>query len=200
MPNTTNWREIRNRRPPNETAVEIEKLQIRLATLREQVGASQVELAKALGTSQSNVSQLERSNDQMLSSIAKYVHALGGELKLTAVVGGTAYTLLDDVRESAPRRRQRQSASRTKRTAARAPARRPATARAQSRGTKEAVLAALGQGGAMTASEVATAIGLGRGSVSATLSKLAKSGEAVKAQRGYSLPVASGGRSRRGSS
>jgi len=53
MPNTTNWREIRNRRPPNETAVEIEKLQMRLATLREQVGASQVELAKALGTSQS---------------------------------------------------------------------------------------------------------------------------------------------------
>ncbi len=70
MPNTTSWREIRNRRPPNETAVEIEKLQIRLATLREQVGASQVELAEALGTSQSNVSQLERSNDQMLSSIA----------------------------------------------------------------------------------------------------------------------------------
>jgi transcriptional regulator with XRE-family HTH domain len=107
MPNTTNWREIRKRRPPNETAVELEKLQIRLATLREQVGASQVELAKTLGTSQSNVSQLERSNDQMLSSVAKYVHALGGELKLTAVLGGTAYTLLDDVGEPAPRSRAR---------------------------------------------------------------------------------------------
>lgn len=105
MPNTTNWRDIRKRRPPNEAAVEIEKLQIRLATLREQAGASQVELAKALGTSQSNISQLERSNDQMLSSVAKYVHALGGELKLTAVIGGTAYTLLEDVREPAPTRR-----------------------------------------------------------------------------------------------
>ena len=191
MPNTTNWREIRNRRPPNETAVEIEKLQIRLAALREQVGASQVELAEVLGTSQSNISQLERSNDQMLSSVAKYVHALGGELKLTAVVGGTAYTLLDDVHESAPRPRRRQSAQPPKSAAGRA------TARAQSRGTKEAVLAALGQGGAMTASEIAAAIGLGRGSVSATLSKLARSGEAVKAQRGYSLPAASGGRSPR---
>ena len=112
MPNTTNWREIRKRRPPNESAVEIEKLQIRLATLREQAGTSQVELAKALGTSQSNVSQLERSNDQMLSSVAKYVHALGGELKLTAVIGGTAYTLLDDVRETAPRRRGRTTRAR----------------------------------------------------------------------------------------
>lgn len=123
MPNTTNWRAIRKRRPPNETAVEIEKLQIRLATLREQAGASQVELAKALGTSQSNVSQLERSNDQMLSSVAKYVHALGGELKLTAVLGGTAYTLLDDVREPAPTRRvrttrARKSPGRVQRTAA----------------------------------------------------------------------------------
>jgi transcriptional regulator with XRE-family HTH domain len=112
MPNTTNWRDIRKRRPPNESAVEIEKLQIRLATLREQAGASQVELAKALGTSQSNVSQLERSNDQMLSSVAKYVHALGGELKLTAVIGGTAYTLLEDVREAAPRRRGRTTRAR----------------------------------------------------------------------------------------
>lgn len=103
MPNTTNWREIRKRRPPNETAAAFEKLQLRLAMLREQVGASQVDLAEALGTSQSNVSQLERSNDQMLSSIAKYVHALGGELKMTAVVGDTTYTLLDDVGELAPR-------------------------------------------------------------------------------------------------
>ena len=104
MPNTTNWREIRQRRPPNETAAALEKLQLRLAMLREQVGASQVDVAEALGTSQSNVSQLERSNDQMLSSIAKYVHALGGELKMTAVVGDTTYTLLDDVGELAPRR------------------------------------------------------------------------------------------------
>lgn len=103
MPNTTNWRDIRRRRPPNETAVELEKLQLRLAMLREQLGTSQVELAEALGTSQSNVSQLERSNDQMLSSVAKYVHALGGELKVSAVIGDTTYTLLDDVCEAPPR-------------------------------------------------------------------------------------------------
>jgi DNA-binding IclR family transcriptional regulator len=42
-------------------------------------------------------------------------------------------------------------------------------------------------GGAMTASEVASATGLGRASVSTTLSKLAKSGEVSKANRGYQL-------------
>jgi transcriptional regulator with XRE-family HTH domain len=125
MPNTTNWREIRKRRPPNETAAALEKLQLRLAILREQVGASQVDLADALGTSQPNVSQLERSNDQMLSSIARYVHALGGELKMTAVVGDTTYTLLDEVGELAPRRtrsrrtRARKAATTRKTTVAR---------------------------------------------------------------------------------
>lgn len=102
MPNTTSWREIRERRPPNETSVAVEKLRLRLAMLREQVGASQTDVAEALGTSQSNVSQLERSNDQMLSSIIKYVHALGGELKVTVVVGDNSYTLLEDGGERLP--------------------------------------------------------------------------------------------------
>lgn len=108
MPHTKSWREIRASRSLDEGAVEMEKLRIRLAMLREEVGVSQAELAAALGTSQSNISQLERSNDQMLSSIAKYVHALGGKLQLTAVVGGTDFTLIDDVREdTTPPRRHR---------------------------------------------------------------------------------------------
>ena len=53
-------------------------------------------------------------------------------------------------------------------------------------------LAALANGQAMTASEVAAKAGLGRATVSTTLSKLAKSGEVQKAQRGYQLaPTAS---------
>jgi DNA-binding IclR family transcriptional regulator len=44
----------------------------------------------------------------------------------------------------------------------------------------------------MTAGEVATKAGLGRATVSTTLSKLAKSGEVEKAERGYRLPSASG--------
>ena len=49
------------------------------------------------------------------------------------------------------------------------------------------MLRALAGGSAMTAGEVATATGLGRASISTTLSKLASSGEVTKAARGYQL-------------
>jgi DNA-binding IclR family transcriptional regulator len=67
------------------------------------------------------------------------------------------------------------------------PRRARAAARAASGSTKTAVLEALTGANAMTAGEVATATGLGRASVSTTLSKLAKSGEVIKAARGYQL-------------
>lgn len=60
-------------------------------------------------------------------------------------------------------------------------------ARTQSGATKTAVLAALASGEALTAGDVATASGLGRATVSTTLSKLAKTGELTKAERGYRL-------------
>jgi DNA-binding transcriptional ArsR family regulator len=55
--------------------------------------------------------------------------------------------------------------------------------------TKRRVLDALAGGGAKTAGEVAAATGITRGTVSTTLSKLAKTGEVVKAERGYRLPA-----------
>ena len=82
------------------------------------------------------------------------------------------------------------------RPAARASSRTAAAAPGNSRtapgATKNSVLAALAKGGALTAGEVATATGLGRGTVSTTLSKLAKSGVVVKAERGYRLPDGDG--------
>jgi DNA-binding transcriptional ArsR family regulator len=62
-----------------------------------------------------------------------------------------------------------------------------APARAAPGATKAAVLAALGDGSAMTAGEIAAAIGLSRATVSTTLSKLAASAEITKAARGYQL-------------
>jgi len=56
--------------------------------------------------------------------------------------------------------------------------------------TKASVLAALAGGEAMTAGQVATKAGLARGTVSTTLSKLAKTGEIEKAERGYRLTSA----------
>jgi biotin operon repressor len=61
--------------------------------------------------------------------------------------------------------------------------------RAAAGGTKQAVLKALADanGEAMTASQVAGSTGLGRASVSTTLSKLARAGDVKKANRGYQL-------------
>jgi DNA-binding transcriptional ArsR family regulator len=53
--------------------------------------------------------------------------------------------------------------------------------------TKAGVLAALKDGNAMTAGEIAAATGLGRATVSTTLSRLAASGEIAKAARGYQI-------------
>jgi CRP-like cAMP-binding protein len=53
--------------------------------------------------------------------------------------------------------------------------------------TRAKVLEAL-KDGPKTAGDIATMTGVLRGSASTTLSKLAKSGEVVKAERGYKLP------------
>ncbi|MDQ6776527.1 MAG: winged helix-turn-helix transcriptional regulator [Actinomycetota bacterium] len=89
---------------------------------------------------------------------------------------------------SASRRASTRSTNSSTRASARPAASRGSNSRTAPGATKNAVLAALEKGGAMTAGEVATASGLGRGTVSTTLSKLAKSGVVVKADRGYKLP------------
>jgi DNA-binding MarR family transcriptional regulator len=57
--------------------------------------------------------------------------------------------------------------------------------------TKASVLAALAAGDSMTAGQVAAKAGLARPTVSTTLSKLAKTGDVQKAERGYRLTSAS---------
>jgi len=59
--------------------------------------------------------------------------------------------------------------------------------------TKARVLAALSSEHALTAGEVAKTTGLARGTVSTTPSKLSKTSEVVKADRGYRLPSPDGG-------
>jgi hypothetical protein len=61
------------------------------------------------------------------------------------------------------------------------------TARAPRGANKAKILASL-KAGPKTASEVAKQTGIGTGTVGTTLTKLASSGEVVKAERGYRLP------------
>jgi CRP-like cAMP-binding protein len=66
----------------------------------------------------------------------------------------------------------------------------PASRSAARGAVKTTVLEALAKGGAMTASEIAVTTGTGRATVSSTLTRLARSGEVAKAERGYQLPDA----------
>jgi len=86
----------------------------------------------------------------------------------------TASTTATPTRSSTPKRRSTKA-----HTTARSSAPKPAGA------TKAAVLAALADGQAMTAAEVASTTGLGAPTVSTTLSRLAKTGQITKANRGY---------------
>ena len=86
-------------------------------------------------------------------------------------------------------RRAPACAAAASRRQSRRPAAKPANApeRAPRGQNKAKVLAAL-QNGPMTASEIAKVTGISTGTVSTLLSKLAKSGELTKAERGYRLP------------
>lgn len=65
-----------------------EQLDMRLAELRKIREITQAELADALSTTQSGVSRIEHQDDVHLSTLLRYVHALGGELEITAVFDG----------------------------------------------------------------------------------------------------------------
>jgi DNA-binding XRE family transcriptional regulator len=56
-----------------------------LAAIREKRELTQTDLARVLETSQANVSRIERERDMYLSTLAQYVAALGGTLKVSAV-------------------------------------------------------------------------------------------------------------------
>jgi hypothetical protein len=55
-----------------------------LAELRRAAGLTQVELAKRLGMSQSDLSKLERRSDLRMSTLQAYVAAVGGQVRILA--------------------------------------------------------------------------------------------------------------------
>ena len=61
------------------------QLEIALAELRELRGATQAQVADSLGTSRPNVGRIENEIDVRLSTLERYVEALGGKLEIHAV-------------------------------------------------------------------------------------------------------------------
>jgi transcriptional regulator with XRE-family HTH domain len=91
-----------------------------LQELRKAKAMTQVQLADVLGVQQATVAKYERQSDLLISTLASYVEAMGGKLKLTVEFPDSKPVALDGLGETEePRRRKQRQA---------APALRPAHA------------------------------------------------------------------------
>lgn len=68
-----------------------------LAEIRKAIGMTQEDLAKQLEQGQGSVSKIENAADMYLTTLRKYVEALGGELHLTATFAGGRSFEIDHV-------------------------------------------------------------------------------------------------------
>lgn len=92
MADTTHLDDIHERRPlPSDARKRVDaikramRLEVALSDLREMCGVSQSAVAVELETSRPNVSRIEREVDVRLSTLERYVEALGGRLEIHAV-------------------------------------------------------------------------------------------------------------------
>ena len=86
------WEDIKRRRLKPEKLKELEEraeaeaLLLTLRELREMSGKTQAEIAGVAEMTQSELSRAERREDHLLSTLRRYVEALGGELEVVAVL------------------------------------------------------------------------------------------------------------------
>lgn len=76
-----------------EARVRRELLEMSLRELRQFVGKTQTDLAVGLETTQGQVSVTEGREDHLLSTVRRYVEALGGELDVVARFGDRSIRL-----------------------------------------------------------------------------------------------------------
>jgi DNA-binding XRE family transcriptional regulator len=86
----TKWSEIKGKMDPDRRArMELRSreiiAQLPLHELRRAKEMTQATMAEFLETSQSEVSKIEHRTDLYLSTLRKYVEAMGGELEIRAV-------------------------------------------------------------------------------------------------------------------
>jgi len=77
----------RQRRERVERRVREELLDMDLREMRKLVGKTQQEVARLARMAQSELSKTERREDHRLSTVRRYVEALGGELEVIANFG-----------------------------------------------------------------------------------------------------------------
>jgi len=95
---TTPWKDLNHKSSParreqikREALEELDRMGF--AALRKARNQTQVELAEKLGINQASVSAIESNTDLLLSTLAKYVRALGGDVEIHAVFPEATFNL-----------------------------------------------------------------------------------------------------------
>ncbi len=95
---TTAWKDLNHKVSPErreeikrEAVAELDRMGF--AALRKARQQTQVELADKLGIDQAGVSAIENRSDLLLSTLSKYVRALGGKVEIRAVFPEASFNL-----------------------------------------------------------------------------------------------------------
>jgi transcriptional regulator with XRE-family HTH domain len=112
---TYRWKDLNHKSPPAKLAqidreADEELNRIGFAALRKARKRTQVELARKLGVNQASISGMENNSDLLLSTLGRYVHALGGEVRIQAVFPDATFDLTPP-RSVAPKAQVRGSSS-----------------------------------------------------------------------------------------
>jgi predicted transcriptional regulator len=95
------WNSLKSARLTPQAAARVasragaEVRELTLRDLRRELDLTQAELAEAASMTQSELSRLESRADHRISTLRRYVQALGGEIEITAVIGKRRVKLTD---------------------------------------------------------------------------------------------------------
>jgi len=86
-----NYRELRAKMSPesrvrSEMKAKIILSEMALNELREAVSLTQESLAETMGVKQASISKMERRSDMYLSTLRKFIEAMGGKLEIVAIM------------------------------------------------------------------------------------------------------------------
>lgn len=77
----------------HEIDAHVERKQATLAQVRQAVGLTQTQLAEELGIAQGDVSKIEHRDNLRLATLARFIEATGGHLRIVAVYDDTEVDL-----------------------------------------------------------------------------------------------------------